>query len=155
MSRRCGTSIRRRSRRGPARASRSEVCATAEPKSAALFVGPDPEFIAGGVGEVETPAAGKGEDRLHDLAAGLLDARLCFLELARVENHEWRAFGRRFLTRDSAIDIRMRERGVVRTPVLERPAERVAVEFLGGCDRAHVQLDVVDAVVEAMPFVGH
>ena len=43
-----------------------------------------------GIREVEPPPAREREDRLHDLAARLLDASLRLLELAGVENHQRR-----------------------------------------------------------------
>src|ERR1035437_1604040 len=121
------------------------------------LLSPDREFVSRRIGEVEAPPAREREDRLHDLAARLLDARLCLLELARVEDDQRRAALRCFSRGNSAGYVRVLERRVVGTPVLERPSKRVAVEFLRDRYTAHVELDIVDAVVRALRllFVCH
>ena len=65
---------------------------------------------------MESPPAREREDRLHDLAAGFLDARLRLLELARVEDHQRRPALRRFPRGNSAGHVRVLERRVVGTP---------------------------------------
>src|ERR1019366_4782706 len=112
-------------------------------------LGPDRKLVAGRIREVEPPAAREGEDRLDDLAARLLDARLRLFELARVQDHQGCAGRRDLIAREPSRHVLVSEARVVRAPVLERPTERVAVELLRARDRAHMELEVADAVVRA------
>ncbi len=110
----------------------------------ALPLRPHRQFVAVGIDEMEPPAAGEGEDRLGDAAAGGLDAALDVGEVVGIEDHERAARPRRGVRREAALQPSAGEFAISGAIVGERPADGAAIEALGA-------LDVGDARVRA-PF---
>src|SRR5665213_514551 len=110
---------------------------------------PRRQLVAGRIAEVEAPAAGKGEDRLGDRAARAAHPGFHRLEIMGVEDDQ-RLFRRLRSDRgETAIDAFAFEGHIVRPVVGENPAERLAVEPLGGRKVAARELDIVDLAVLA------
>ncbi|MNZ87630.1 hypothetical protein D3C78_1064940 [compost metagenome] len=97
---------------------------------------------------MKTASAGKLEKRDADLAAGGLDAALGILDIGGVENHERPAFGRDGCRGgEPAGQPAVGKFAILRTVILEGPAEGAAVKFLAALDIGDVEFDIVDPPV--------
>jgi hypothetical protein len=97
---------------------------------------------------VEAAAAGKVVGRLDDAPARRLDAALDVRKIVGVDDDQRPAGAARLARADEAArQPAVAELAVVRSIVLERPAEDVAIELLGARHVADVEFDVIDTPV--------
>src|SRR5215510_1202607 len=110
---------------------------------------PNREFVAAGVPEVESPATGKLEDHLGNLAACLLNPGQCPFELIGVQDDQRPA--RRHLRQHAQsaglASLPLPNASVFRPVVGELPVEGRGVETLGLGHVSDPELDVVDFVM--------
>src|SRR5690606_34111205 len=106
---------------------------------------PHRQLVAARLEEVEAPPAREGEDRLHDLAARGLDLGQRRLERLAVQDDQ-RAAALRAAgnvgAEESAVQARVRERGIVRAVADETPAKGLGEEALAGVEVQGRELDV-------------
>lgn len=110
-------------------------------------VGPDGEFVAVGVGEVESAAAGEAEGFFGDASAGGLDGLFEGFEIDGVDDDEWSAGRDGVGEGEAAVESSVFEGGIFGAEVFELPSEDLGVEGLGAGDVGGGELDVVDAAV--------
>src|SRR5690606_30096875 len=115
-----------------------------------LRLRPHSELIAAGLCEMEPTTARESKDRLNHLATCCLDLAERSLKVVAVKDNE-RApslgASRQVRPEEATIQSLVRERDVVRTVILERPAECLAEEALGCFQVSRRVLDVVDLLV--------
>ena len=92
-------------------------------------------------------AAGEGENRLGDAAAGLLDAALGFGQVVGVEDDQRPAGVGTLALGEAAGEAAIVERAVIRSVFGEAPPESRAVEGAGALYIADIELDIVYAAV--------
>lgn len=108
----------------------------------ALYSG---QFVATGVNEVETPAAGECKNWPDDLPARVHDSFQSRLKIINFDHRQGR-FGRFGGIRlQSDIRIASSGRRIRRPEFSQRPSERRLIKCLGGFDVSNRQLDVVQA----------
>jgi ribulose 1,5-bisphosphate carboxylase large subunit-like protein len=123
---------------------------------AASFVRPHRKLIASGINIFKAPSSRKGEDILHNTAAGLDDSRLSRLKVRREQHHQRRRRAMRRIGVDAGGDSAALGVHIVVAPILERPAKHFTIELLArsqSCSRGGWELDVIDSVF--FWVVGH
>src|SRR5260370_14676521 len=116
-------------------------------KRAPLAVAPDGEFVPARVREVKAPAARERERLPYDAATRAFDLSLDRGQVGRVQHHERAARGDPPFVAKPAAQPTVMEARVIRTIVLELPAERRPVESFRGGDVGRRELDIIDATV--------
>src|SRR5205807_8711905 len=83
----------------------------------------------------------------HDLAPGLLDLRFDRFQLAGVDHYQWIGRADGCVLREPAAQPTITEARVVRSVVLELPAEDLLIELLGPADIRRAELEVIHLAV--------
>src|SRR5256886_13774638 len=112
-----------------------------------LTVRPYGELVAAGIAEVKAAAARERVRPAHDRAAGLRDLRLGRFQRGGVNHHQRIGGPDRRLLREPAAQATVPEGRVVRSVILELPAEHRFIELLGAGGVGRAELDVVDLPV--------
>src|SRR6185369_4333875 len=112
-----------------------------------LSLRPNRQLIAVGIEKMETPAAGKVEDRLGDPPARGLDPALRLGEILGVEDHQRPPGLRRCTGGEAALQAAIVELAIARPIVGEAPAESLAVEGFCALQGRNPELDVIDPAI--------
>src|SRR3989440_11630745 len=109
-----------------------------------LTVRPYGQLVAARIAEVKAAATRERIRPAHDRAAGLLDLRLGRFQRGGVNHHQRIGGPDRRVLREPPAQATVLEGRVVRSVILELPAEHRFVEPPGAADVGRAELDVVD-----------
>ena len=120
-----------------------------------LALGPDRQFIAIRVGEMQAAAAREGEFGAGDGASGLEDGLSGKGQVVGVQNDQRATGAYRFASGKAAAQAPIAELAVGGAKVGEGPAKHGTIKGFAACDVMDVEFDVVDSVVAVVSGHGH
>src|SRR5689334_10057695 len=112
-----------------------------------LPVRPYGQLVPAGITEMEPAASRERVGLADDLPARLRDLRFDRFELDRVDHDQWIRGPNGRVLREPATQTAILEARVVRSVVLELPAEDLLIELLGPAHVGRAELDVIDPPV--------
>jgi len=101
-------------------------------EKAPSLVRPHRKLIARGINIFKAPSSRKGEDILHNSAAGLDDSRLGRLKVRREQHHQGCRRAMRRIGVDAGGDSAALGVHVVVAPILERPSKHFSIVYFAG-----------------------
>src|SRR3989442_534370 len=120
----------------------------ATPRSTArLPIRPHGQLVPARIAEMEPAAAGERVSVSDDLPARLRDLGFDVFQPGGVDHHERIGGPDGRVLREAAAQAAILKAGIVRSVILERPAEDLLIELLGPADIGCAELDIIDLPV--------